>query len=87
MLSLPAKPWKKIKLDDQGAGRYGITILSPLADREAFEDFSEELRACLGAEDTLGDPHWETRRVTLHTADLLPFKRKLIYANIIIDSE
>ncbi len=88
MLSLPSKPWKKIKLADEGEGRYAITVLSPLRSRAAFEKFVHDgLGPCLGAEDTLSDPDWKTRNVALATGDLKAFTRKLIYANIVIEPD
>ncbi len=88
MLSLPSKPWKKVKLDDEGEGRYAITILSPMQDQAAFEKFvQEELRSCLGVDDTLSEPRWKTRSVTLATRNLKSFNRKLIYANIVIETD
>ncbi len=88
MLSLPSKPWKKVKLEDEGEGRYAITILSRLRSRAAFEKFvRDDLGSCLGAEDTLSDPRWKTGSVTLRTRHLKSFKRKLIYANIVIETD
>lgn len=87
MLSLPSKPWKKVKIDALGGNEYRITFVSPLDDEEQFgEVIEEDIVASLGEQDRLGDRDWPSRSVTLTTADLPAFKRKLIYASIMIET-
>ncbi len=87
MLSLPSKPWKKVKIDALGGDEYRITFLSPLADEAQFKEVIEEdIASSAGEHDRLGDPDWHSRGVTLPTSDLPAFKRKLVYASIMIET-
>lgn len=87
MLSLPSKPWKKIKIETLGEQEFRITFLSPLADEAQFlEVIEEDLGASIGEQDRLGQPDWPSRSVMLSTVDLAAFKRKLVYACIMIES-
>lgn len=87
MLSLPSKPWKKVKIDALGEREYRITFLSPLDDEAGFlEVIEEDLVSCLGERDRLGKPDWPSRSVTLSTGDLAAVKRKLVYASIMIET-
>ena len=87
MLSLPSKPWKKVKIDALGGDEYRITFVSPLDNETQFNEVIEEdIVASLGAQDRLGDRDWPSRSVKLTTADMPAFKRKLIYASIMIET-
>ena len=87
MLSLPSKPWKKVRIDALGGDEYRITFVSPLADEAEFNEVIEEdIVASLGAQDRLGDRDWPLRSVRLTTADLPAIKRKLVYASIMIET-
>ena len=87
MLSLPSKPWKRVKIDQLGGQEYRITFVSPLdSEAEFLEVVEEDLGASIGVQDRLGKPDWESRSVGLTTADLPAFKRKLIYASIMIET-
>ncbi|MBI4292602.1 MAG: hypothetical protein HY661_14090 [Betaproteobacteria bacterium] len=87
MLSLPSKPWKKVKIDALGADEYRLTFLSPLDDEAQFKEVLEEdIAASLGEQDRLGDPDWPSRSVTVTLSDLAAFKRKLVYASIMIET-
>jgi len=87
MLSLPSKPWKKVKIDLLGEQEYRITFLSPLDDEAQFlEVIEEDLVSSLGERDRLGKPDWVSRSVTLSTPDLAAVKRKLVYASIMIET-
>lgn len=88
MLSLPSKPWKKIKLAEQETGRFQITVVSPVKSQAAFERMiTEELQPCLSAGDALTEPVWDTRSLVLTTSDIKSFKRKLVYACILIEKD
>ena len=87
MLSLPSKPWKKVRIDQLGEQEYRITFVSPLDSEVHFlETVEEDLGSSIGERDRLGKPDWESRSVTLTTADLAAFKRKLVYASIMIET-
>ena len=87
MLSLPSKPWKKVKIDRIGEEEYCITFVSPLEGEAQFlEAVEDDLRSSIGERDRLEKPDWGSRSVTLTTADLGAFKRKLVYASIMIES-
>ena len=87
MLSLPSKPWKKVKIDPLGEQEYRITFLSPLDDEAQFlEIVEDDLGSSLGERDRLGEPDWPSRSVTLSTPDLAAVKRKLVYASIMIET-
>ncbi len=86
MLSLPSKPWKKVKLEPLGEDQYRITFLSPFEEKAQFLAVIEaDIAAGLGEGDRLGEPDWPSRSVTMWTADLPSFDRKLVFASIIIE--
>ena len=87
MLSLPSKPWKKVKIDQLGEQEYRVTFLSPLDSEAQFlEAVEEDLGSSIGEGDRLGAPDWASRSVTLATADLAAFRRRLVYASIMIET-
>ncbi len=87
MLSLPSKPWKRVKIDALGGDEYRISFVSPLDDEAQFrEAIEQDIVASLGEKDRLGTPDWPSRSLTLNTADLAAFKRKLVYASIMIET-
>lgn len=87
MLSLPSKPWKKVKIDELGSHEYRLTFLSPLEDEAQFrEAVDEDIASSLGEQDRLGPSDWQSRSVTLTTTDLKAFKRRLIFASVMIET-
>lgn len=87
MLSLPSKPWKKVRIESIGGDEYRITFVSPLDGEAQFRQaIDEDIASSLGPQDKLGTPDWPSRSVTLITADLPAFKRKLVYASIMIET-
>lgn len=87
MLSLPSKPWKKVRIEPLWGDDYRITFVSPFADEAQFrEAIDEDLVSSLGQQDKLGTPDWPSRSLTLTSADLPAFKRKLVYASIMIET-
>lgn len=88
MLSLPSKPWKKVRIDAVAEHRYRIVFLSDIpSEAEFLEAVEEDLRPCLGAGDELGAPDWPSRSAALRTLDLPTFKRNLVYASIMVEIE
>jgi len=87
MLSLPSKPWKKVKIAQLGEQEYRITFVSPIENEARFlEAVDEDIGSSIGERDRLGKPDWASLSVTLTTADLAAFKRKLVYASIMIET-
>jgi|TARA_Y100000031_G_scaffold142435_1_gene171941 hypothetical protein len=88
MQSLPSKPWKKVIIDELGEDGIRLTFLSELENEAQFEEVIEEdIVASLGPDDRIGEPDWPSRSVTLTTSDLRAFKRKLVYASIMIEND
>lgn len=88
MLSLPSKPWKRIRVEQQGPNRYVITFISPMKEEKEFRKaLREDLASCLSEGDTLSDPKWDAKSVVLTTEDFETFKRRLVYVCIIIEEE
>lgn len=86
MLSLPSKPWMKVKLEPLGEDQYRITFISPIEEEAQFLAVIEaDIAASLGQGDRLEKPDWPSRSVTLLTADLPSFNRKLVFASIMIE--
>ena len=87
MLSLPSKPWKTVKLDELGEGVISLTFLSELENERQFEEIVDaDIVASLGPEDRIGERDWPSRSVNLTISDLAAFKRKLVYASIMIEN-
>ena len=87
MLSLPSKPWKKVKIVQLGEQEYRVSFVSPLESEAQFlEVVEDDLGSSIGEGDRLGKPDWASRSVTLTIADLTAFKRKLVYASIMIET-
>lgn len=88
MLSLPSKPWKKVKIEALAAGRYRLRFVSEMPDEETFRTaLAEDIAPCLGTADELAEPDWPTRSVVLATLDLPTFKRNLVFACVMVDIE
>ena len=88
MISLPSKPWKKVKIEAMAEHRYRIVFLTEIASEAEFLGTLEsDIQPCLGADDELGLPDWPSRSVTLTTRDLRTFKRNMVFACIMIELE
>jgi hypothetical protein len=86
VLSLPSKPWKKVRIEAVEEHRYRIVFLTELSTEAAFhEAIEEDIRPCIGSRDELGSPDWPSRSVTLATTDLPTFKRNLVYACVMVE--
>jgi hypothetical protein len=76
-----------VKIAQLGEQEYRITFISPLESEAQFlEVVEEDLGSSIGEGDGLGESDWPSRSVTLTIADLAAFKRKLIYASIMIET-
>lgn len=86
MLSLPAKPWKRVKVSPESDGRYTVTVLSPLDDEEGFRQMvREDIEPSLGEQDRLEEARWSTRSVTVTVARLDLFQRRLAFKSVIVE--
>lgn len=86
MISLPSKPWKRVKVEHVAEHRYRIAFLTEMpGEAEFLEAIEKDLRPCLGVRDELGTADWASRSVTLTTLDLATFKRNMVYACVMVD--
>ncbi len=88
MITLPSKPWKKVKIDQEGEGRYTLTFLSSLKSEAEFKKIiNDDLESCLGEHDSLVNPTWKTKGITLLTKDIDSYQRRLVFCSILIENE
>lgn len=88
MLSLPSKPWKKIKIDHEENNRYVITFISRIEHEVDFhKTLHDDLELCISGDDALSDACWETKSVVLTTEDFALFKKRLVYVCIMIEND
>jgi hypothetical protein len=86
MLSLPSKPWKRVTVAPEGAGRYTVTVVSPVMDEEAFRQvIREDIEPSLGEDDRLEEVRWPTRSVTATVGRLDLFRRRLAFRSVIVE--
>jgi len=86
VLSLPSKPWKKVKITALSEQCYLIAFLTEMSSEAALrETVEKDIRPSLGARDELGPVDWPSRSVTLTTLDLSTFKRNLVFACIMVE--
>ncbi len=87
MLSLPSKPWKTIRLDALGEGEFRLTFVTKLENEQQFDEIiDQDIQASLGPQDRIGERDWPSLGVVLNISDLAAFKRKLVFASIMIDT-
>lgn len=88
MRTMPLKPLKKVRVDQEDQTRYTVTVLSPVRDQTEFEEIiREDVRDSLGPFDVFVNADWETRSFTLVTQDFYTFKHKLIYRRYLVRDE
>ncbi len=88
MISLPSKPWKKVKIVALPEQRYRIVFLTEMpTELELREVVEKDLAPSLGPHDELSPVDWPSRSVTLSTSDLPTFKRNLVFACIMVEIE
>ncbi|MGP1679769.1 MAG: hypothetical protein ACTS6J_21770 [Burkholderiales bacterium] len=88
MISLPSKPWKKVKIVALPEQRYRIEFLTELpTEADMREVVEKDIAPSLGPRDELGSLDWPSRSVTLTTLDLATFKRNLVFACIMVEVE
>ncbi len=87
MLSLPSKPWKKVRISELGDRHFRITFVTELENEAQFREILEEdIVASLGLQDRMGAADWPTRSVVITTPNLPALKRNLVYASIMVES-
>jgi len=83
VLKLPSKRWKKVRIKPEGPGRYTLIFLTPLKDEDELREIvEEEIDMCLDQGERVIDMQWDRRSLTLAIADIVSFKRRLLYVNI-----
>ena len=88
MISLPSKPWKKVKIVALPEQRYRIVFVSEMpTEADLCEVVEKDIAPSIGPGDELGTVDWPSRSVTLTTQDLPTFKRNLVFACIMVDIE
>lgn len=88
MLSLPSKPWKRVRLETVAERHYRIVFLTEFSGEAAFlQAVEKDIRPCLGRGDELGSPDWASCSVELKTPDLPTFKRNLVFACVMVEVE
>ncbi len=86
MLSLPSKPWKRVKIEALAEQRYRLVFLSEMPTEADFRtSLEKDIQPCLGRQDALESADWPSRSVTLATADLRTFKRNLVFACVMVE--
>jgi hypothetical protein len=87
VLSLPSKPWKKVRISELGERNFQITFVTELENEAQFREIIEEdIAVSLGPQDSLGAADWVSRSVIITTADLTVLKRNLVYASIMVEA-
>lgn len=85
MISLPSKPWKKVRIEAADEG-YRIVLVTEISNEAEFlEVIRNDITPCLGPHDELSPPDWPSRSVTLTTLDLPTFKRNLVFACVMVE--
>ena len=88
MISLPSKPWKRVKIVALPQQRYRIEFLTEMRTEEDLREVVEkDIAPSIGTRDELGPLDWPSRSVTLTTLDLPTFKRNLVFACILVEAE
>ncbi len=88
MLSLPSKPWKKVRINQLGGGKFRITFTTELdSEAQLHEIVEEDIITSLGAQDSLGAVDWPTRSIIVTTANVAALKRNLVYASIMVEAD
>lgn len=88
MLSLPSKPWKKVRIDELGNGELRLTFLSDLESEAQFEEvIQKDIVPSLDTKDRLVGQDWPSRSVVVQTLNPAMFKRNLVFACIMVEIE
>jgi hypothetical protein len=81
MLRLPKKP--KIKIESAGENQYLITFLGRIKNDNEFNDMIHlHLERALGVGDSIENPNWSAKSVTIFTNDIRALERRLVFFDI-----
>jgi hypothetical protein len=81
MLRLPKKP--KIKIEYTGDNQYRITFLGRIKNEHEFNDMLYlHIERALGIGDSLKNPNWSSKSVTISTDDIRALERRLVFFEI-----
>lgn len=82
MLKLPTKPKLKIEVVDEG--QYLITFLSAIKNEDEFTKLIRlHLEKNLDGDDSLSNPQWNTKSITITTQDIGAFEKRLNFVQIV----
>lgn len=86
MLSLPSKPWKKVRIDELGNDQLRVVFVSDLESEAQFDEvIAEDIVASLGEHDDIISRDWPSRSMVVRTASPVIFRRNLVFASIMIE--
>jgi hypothetical protein len=81
MLRLPKKP--RIRIESTGDHEYRITFLGRIKNENEFNEMLDlHLESALGVGDSLKNPNWSSKSVTVSTDDIRALERRLVFFEI-----
>jgi hypothetical protein len=81
MLRLPKKP--KIKIEYAGDNQYRVTFLGHIKNEHEFNDMLyHRMEKALGVGESLKNPHWSSKSVTIFTSNINALERRLVFFEI-----
>jgi len=87
VLSLPQKPWKKVRISGLDDRNFRITFITEFDSEAQFREMiDEDIVTSLSSQDSLRAVDWPSRSVVVTTADLAALKRNLVYASITVEA-
>lgn len=87
MLSLPSKPWKKVRIEPIGEDLYRLTFVKPLPSIREFEKTVQDLEGIISGGEKVVHKDADGRQLQVHIKDLKVFQRRLVFFNIFIVQE
>ncbi|WP_054030587.1 hypothetical protein [Desulfatitalea tepidiphila] len=87
MLSLPSKPWKKVRIELIGQNLCRLTFLNPIPSVREFEQFLEDLEDVISDNEDIVIRDFGKRYVELRITDYKSFKIRLVFLNISVAQE
>jgi hypothetical protein len=86
MLSLPQKPWRRVRITALGEDRFLMTFVAGVTGAAAFEEaVSDDVHVCLGPADRILAEDPDALSVTLQLRDLVAFQRALVLQSILVE--
>jgi hypothetical protein len=81
MLCLPEVPWKKVAVEELGAGTYGLKVLDAEND-DQFDEVVKVVAGCLTEADATIETNIPMRTVLVTTRDYAGFLRNLTFEGV-----